>query len=214
MTTPVYTTLKGVSATLHCRTYCCIRTFSCFVFDHLQTLSQQFVLYFYRPVMKWILMYSIWLRLWMSASMYWYRVDHHPTSVSQKATLLSSSPFSDESSSSEESSSSGEEDGSLCGSHTSSSSRKDSSPGSPRSLKRGTTQFYWNFLKLKLSLNTAAAAVFNTKPITVHFQYKFMLCLWQPAVNLQRSYSTVMNVVAAFLCFLYCTWVWALIPVC
>uniref|UniRef100_A0A3Q2V6M6 Pleckstrin homology domain containing, family H (with MyTH4 domain) member 2 n=1 Tax=Haplochromis burtoni TaxID=8153 RepID=A0A3Q2V6M6_HAPBU len=57
----------------------------------------------------------------------------------QKATLLSSSPFSDESSSSEESSSSGDEDGSLCSSHTSSSSRKDSSPGSPRSLKRAVS---------------------------------------------------------------------------
>lgn len=57
----------------------------------------------------------------------------------QKATLLSSSPFSDETSSSEDSSSSGEEDGSVCSSHTSSGSRKeDSSPGSPRSLKRGT----------------------------------------------------------------------------
>lgn len=63
-----------------------------------------------------------------------------PTRALQKATLLSSSPFSDESSSSEESSSSGEEDGSLCSSHTSSSSRKDSSPGSPRSLKRGTEE--------------------------------------------------------------------------
>ncbi|KAA8584072.1 hypothetical protein FQN60_015280, partial [Etheostoma spectabile] len=58
------------------------------------------------------------------------------TTLKGKATMLSSSPFSDESSSSEESSSSGEEDGSLCSSHTSSSSRKDSSPGSPRSLKR------------------------------------------------------------------------------
>uniref|UniRef100_A0A3Q2V7H1 Pleckstrin homology domain containing, family H (with MyTH4 domain) member 2 n=1 Tax=Haplochromis burtoni TaxID=8153 RepID=A0A3Q2V7H1_HAPBU len=58
------------------------------------------------------------------------------TTLKGKATLLSSSPFSDESSSSEESSSSGDEDGSLCSSHTSSSSRKDSSPGSPRSLKR------------------------------------------------------------------------------
>uniref|UniRef100_A0A8C9XTM0 Pleckstrin homology, MyTH4 and FERM domain containing H2 n=1 Tax=Sander lucioperca TaxID=283035 RepID=A0A8C9XTM0_SANLU len=38
-----------------------------------------------------------------------------------------------------ESSSSGEEDGSLCSSHTSSSSRKDSSPGSPRSLKRAVS---------------------------------------------------------------------------
>ncbi|XP_070771772.1 pleckstrin homology domain-containing family H member 2 [Enoplosus armatus] len=56
-----------------------------------------------------------------------------------KATLLSSSPFSDESSSSEESSSSGEEDGSLCSPHSSSSSRKDGSPGSPRSLKRAVS---------------------------------------------------------------------------
>lgn len=92
-----------------------------------------------------------------------------PTSILQKATLLSSSPFSDESSSSEESSSSGEEDGSLCSSHTSSSSRKDSSPGSPRSLKRGTTHLYrkvfeksHSSVKLKLSLNTTpAAAAFN-----------------------------------------------------
>ncbi|XP_044070664.1 pleckstrin homology domain-containing family H member 2 isoform X2 [Siniperca chuatsi] len=61
------------------------------------------------------------------------------TTLKGKATLLSSSPFSDESSSSEESSSSGEEDGSLCSSHTSSSSRKDSSPGSPRSLKRAVS---------------------------------------------------------------------------
>uniref|UniRef100_A0A671V7N1 Pleckstrin homology, MyTH4 and FERM domain containing H2 n=1 Tax=Sparus aurata TaxID=8175 RepID=A0A671V7N1_SPAAU len=61
------------------------------------------------------------------------------TTLKGKATLLSSSPFSDESSSSEESSSSGEEDGSLCSSHTSSSSRKDSTPGSPRSLKRAVS---------------------------------------------------------------------------
>ncbi|XP_019112890.2 pleckstrin homology domain-containing family H member 2 isoform X2 [Larimichthys crocea] len=61
------------------------------------------------------------------------------TTLKGKATLLSSSPFSDESSSSEESSSSGEEDGSLCSSHASSSSRKDSSPGSPRSLKRAVS---------------------------------------------------------------------------
>uniref|UniRef100_I3J4I5 Pleckstrin homology, MyTH4 and FERM domain containing H2 n=1 Tax=Oreochromis niloticus TaxID=8128 RepID=I3J4I5_ORENI len=61
------------------------------------------------------------------------------TTLKGKATLLSSSPFSDESSSSEESSSSGDEDGSLCSSHTSSSSRKDSSPGSPRSLKRAVS---------------------------------------------------------------------------
>ncbi|XP_059179825.1 pleckstrin homology domain-containing family H member 2 [Centropristis striata] len=61
------------------------------------------------------------------------------TTLKGKATLLSSSPFSDESSSSEESSSSGEEDGSVCSSHTSSSSRKDSSPGSPRSLKRAVS---------------------------------------------------------------------------
>ncbi|XP_023281667.1 pleckstrin homology domain-containing family H member 2 [Seriola lalandi dorsalis] len=61
------------------------------------------------------------------------------TTLKGKATLLSSSPFSDESSSSEESSSSGEEDGSFCSSHTSSSSRKDSSPGSPRSLKRAVS---------------------------------------------------------------------------
>ncbi|XP_031139983.1 pleckstrin homology domain-containing family H member 2 [Sander lucioperca] len=61
------------------------------------------------------------------------------TTLKGKATMLSSSPFSDESSSSEESSSSGEEDGSLCSSHTSSSSRKDSSPGSPRSLKRAVS---------------------------------------------------------------------------
>ncbi|XP_072247559.1 pleckstrin homology domain-containing family H member 2 [Leuresthes tenuis] len=61
------------------------------------------------------------------------------TTLKGKATLLSSSPFSDESSSSEESSSSGEEDGSLCSSQNSSSSRKDSSPGSPRSLKRAVS---------------------------------------------------------------------------
>ncbi|XP_034040743.1 pleckstrin homology domain-containing family H member 2 [Thalassophryne amazonica] len=61
------------------------------------------------------------------------------TTLKGKATLLSSSPFSDELSSSEDSSSSGEEDGSLCSSHTSSSSRKDSSPGSPRSLKRAVS---------------------------------------------------------------------------
>uniref|UniRef100_A0A8C4EKP9 Pleckstrin homology domain containing, family H (with MyTH4 domain) member 2 n=1 Tax=Dicentrarchus labrax TaxID=13489 RepID=A0A8C4EKP9_DICLA len=61
------------------------------------------------------------------------------TTLKGKATLLSSSPFSDDSSSSEESSSSGEEDGSICSSHTSSSSRKDSSPGSPRSLKRAVS---------------------------------------------------------------------------
>ncbi|XP_028279419.1 pleckstrin homology domain-containing family H member 2 [Parambassis ranga] len=61
------------------------------------------------------------------------------TTLKGKATLLSSSPFSDESSSSEESSSSGEEDGSICSSHTSSSSRKDGSPGSPRSLKRAVS---------------------------------------------------------------------------
>ncbi|XP_074532607.1 pleckstrin homology domain-containing family H member 2 [Halichoeres trimaculatus] len=61
------------------------------------------------------------------------------TTLKGKATLLSSSPFSDESSSSEESSSSGEEDGSVCSSRTSSSSRKDSSPGSPRSLKRAVS---------------------------------------------------------------------------
>ncbi|KAI3362950.1 hypothetical protein L3Q82_011620, partial [Scortum barcoo] len=61
------------------------------------------------------------------------------TTLKGKATLLSSSPFSDESSSSEESSSSGEEDGSICSSHTSSGSRKDSSPGSPRSLKRAVS---------------------------------------------------------------------------
>ncbi|XP_029376696.1 pleckstrin homology domain-containing family H member 2 isoform X2 [Echeneis naucrates] len=61
------------------------------------------------------------------------------TTLKGKATLLSSSPFSDESSSSEESSSSGEEDGSLCGSHASTGSRKDSSPGSPRSLKRAVS---------------------------------------------------------------------------
>lgn len=59
--------------------------------------------------------------------------------LSQKATMLSSSPFTEESSSSDESSSSGEEDSSsFCSSHASSSSYKDSSPGSPRSLKRGT----------------------------------------------------------------------------
>ncbi|XP_068423928.1 pleckstrin homology domain-containing family H member 2 isoform X2 [Clinocottus analis] len=61
------------------------------------------------------------------------------TTLKGKATLLSSSPFSDESSSSEESSSSGEEDGSLCSSNASSSSRKDGSPGSPRSLKRAVS---------------------------------------------------------------------------
>uniref|UniRef100_A0A3Q2DE99 Pleckstrin homology domain containing, family H (with MyTH4 domain) member 2 n=1 Tax=Cyprinodon variegatus TaxID=28743 RepID=A0A3Q2DE99_CYPVA len=61
------------------------------------------------------------------------------TTLKGKATLLSSSPFSDESSSSEESSSSGEEDGSICSSHASSGSRKDSSPGSPRSLKRAVS---------------------------------------------------------------------------
>ncbi|XP_056291232.1 pleckstrin homology domain-containing family H member 2 [Pseudoliparis swirei] len=58
------------------------------------------------------------------------------TTLKGKATLLSSSPFSDESSSSEESSSSGEEDGSLCSSRASSSSHKD---GSPRSLKRAVS---------------------------------------------------------------------------
>ncbi|XP_075933156.1 pleckstrin homology domain-containing family H member 2 isoform X2 [Anarhichas minor] len=58
------------------------------------------------------------------------------TTLKGKATLLSSSPFSDESSSSEELSSSGEEDGSLCSSRASSSSRKD---GSPRSLKRAVS---------------------------------------------------------------------------
>uniref|UniRef100_A0AAV2JN81 PH domain-containing protein n=1 Tax=Knipowitschia caucasica TaxID=637954 RepID=A0AAV2JN81_KNICA len=57
-----------------------------------------------------------------------------------KATLLSSSPFTDDSSNSEDSSSSGEEDGSVCSSQASSSgSRKDSSPGSPRSLKRAVS---------------------------------------------------------------------------
>uniref|UniRef100_A0A8C6UY96 Pleckstrin homology domain containing, family H (with MyTH4 domain) member 2 n=1 Tax=Neogobius melanostomus TaxID=47308 RepID=A0A8C6UY96_9GOBI len=61
------------------------------------------------------------------------------TTLKGKATLLSSSPFTDESSSSEESSSSGEEDGSVCSSHASSGSRKDSSPGSPRSLKRAVS---------------------------------------------------------------------------
>ncbi|XP_054456041.1 pleckstrin homology domain-containing family H member 2 [Anoplopoma fimbria] len=61
------------------------------------------------------------------------------TTLKGKATLLSSSPFSDESSSSEESSSSGEEDGSLSSSRTSSSSRKDGSPGSPGSLKRAVS---------------------------------------------------------------------------
>uniref|UniRef100_A0A3Q3WEG2 Uncharacterized protein n=1 Tax=Mola mola TaxID=94237 RepID=A0A3Q3WEG2_MOLML len=61
------------------------------------------------------------------------------TTLKGKATLLSSSPFSDDSSSSEESSSSGEEDGSLCSSRTSASSRMDSSPGSPRSLKRAVS---------------------------------------------------------------------------
>uniref|UniRef100_A0A146X4C5 Pleckstrin domain-containing family H member 2 n=1 Tax=Fundulus heteroclitus TaxID=8078 RepID=A0A146X4C5_FUNHE len=61
------------------------------------------------------------------------------TTVKGKATLLSSCPFSDESSSSEESSSSGEEDGSVCSSQTSSDSRKDSGPGSPRSLKRAVS---------------------------------------------------------------------------
>ncbi|KAK5605191.1 hypothetical protein CRENBAI_021359 [Crenichthys baileyi] len=61
------------------------------------------------------------------------------TTLKGKATLLSSSPFSDESSSSEESSSSGEEDGSICSSHASSGSRKDSSLGSPRSLKRAVS---------------------------------------------------------------------------
>uniref|UniRef100_A0A667XPN1 Pleckstrin homology, MyTH4 and FERM domain containing H2 n=1 Tax=Myripristis murdjan TaxID=586833 RepID=A0A667XPN1_9TELE len=61
------------------------------------------------------------------------------TTLKGKATLLSSSPFSEDSSSSEESSSSGEEEGSFCSSHTSSSSRKDSSPGSPRSLKRAVS---------------------------------------------------------------------------
>ncbi|KAK2922223.1 pleckstrin homology domain-containing family H member 2 isoform X1 [Channa argus] len=61
------------------------------------------------------------------------------TTLKGKATLLSSSPFSDQSSSSEESSSSEDEDGSFCGSPTSSGSRKDSSPGSPRSLKRAVS---------------------------------------------------------------------------
>uniref|UniRef100_A0A3B4WF39 Pleckstrin homology, MyTH4 and FERM domain containing H2 n=1 Tax=Seriola lalandi dorsalis TaxID=1841481 RepID=A0A3B4WF39_SERLL len=79
-----------------------------------------------------------WVR--KSKCLYWLCVDLDFLScVLQKATLLSSSPFSDESSSSEESSSSGEEDGSFCSSHTSSSSRKDSSPGSPRSLKRAVS---------------------------------------------------------------------------
>ncbi|KAG7229889.1 hypothetical protein INR49_009606 [Caranx melampygus] len=59
--------------------------------------------------------------------------------TSPKATLLSSSPFSDESSSSEESSSSGDEDGSFCSSHTSSNSHRDSGPSSPRSLKRAVS---------------------------------------------------------------------------
>ncbi|XP_072293238.1 pleckstrin homology domain-containing family H member 2 [Eucyclogobius newberryi] len=61
------------------------------------------------------------------------------TTLKGKATLLSSSPFTDESSSSEESSSSGEEDGSVCSSQASTGSRKDSSPGSPRSLKRAVS---------------------------------------------------------------------------
>ncbi|XP_061646823.1 pleckstrin homology domain-containing family H member 2 isoform X2 [Phyllopteryx taeniolatus] len=61
------------------------------------------------------------------------------TTLKGKATLLSNNPFLDESSSSEESSSSGEEDGSLCSSHTSSSSHKDSNPGSPHSLKRAVS---------------------------------------------------------------------------
>lgn len=61
------------------------------------------------------------------------------TTLKGKATLLSSSPFTDDSSSSEDSFSSGEEEGSVCSSHTSSGSRKDSSPGSPRSLKRAVS---------------------------------------------------------------------------
>ncbi|KAK7901514.1 hypothetical protein WMY93_018283 [Mugilogobius chulae] len=61
------------------------------------------------------------------------------TTLKGKATLLSSSPFTDESSCSDDSSSSGEEEGSVCSSQASSGSRKDSSPGSPRSLKRAVS---------------------------------------------------------------------------
>ncbi|KAJ0067209.1 hypothetical protein NL108_013079 [Boleophthalmus pectinirostris] len=61
------------------------------------------------------------------------------TTLKGKATLLSSSPFTDESSGSEDSSSSGEEEGSVCSSQASTGSRKDSSPGSPRSLKRAVS---------------------------------------------------------------------------
>uniref|UniRef100_A0A3B4B0W8 Uncharacterized protein n=1 Tax=Periophthalmus magnuspinnatus TaxID=409849 RepID=A0A3B4B0W8_9GOBI len=61
------------------------------------------------------------------------------TTLKGKATLLSSSPFTDESSGSEDSSSSGEEEGSVYSSQASSGSRKDSSPGSPRSLKRAVS---------------------------------------------------------------------------
>uniref|UniRef100_A0AAV2JLL8 Uncharacterized protein n=1 Tax=Knipowitschia caucasica TaxID=637954 RepID=A0AAV2JLL8_KNICA len=54
-----------------------------------------------------------------------------------KATLLSSSPFTDKSSNSEDWSSSGEEDGFVRSSQASSTgSCKGSSPGSLRSLKR------------------------------------------------------------------------------
>ncbi|XP_036402517.1 pleckstrin homology domain-containing family H member 2 [Megalops cyprinoides] len=56
------------------------------------------------------------------------------TTLKGKATQLSSSPFSDESSGSEE------EESSLCSSRTSGSdSRKGSSPGSPRALKRAVS---------------------------------------------------------------------------
>ncbi|XP_068182982.1 pleckstrin homology domain-containing family H member 2 isoform X2 [Antennarius striatus] len=61
------------------------------------------------------------------------------TALKGKATLLSSSPFADEPLSSEESSSSGEEEGSVCSSQTSSLSRKDSTPGSPHSIKRAVS---------------------------------------------------------------------------
>ncbi|KAL0964359.1 hypothetical protein UPYG_G00322800 [Umbra pygmaea] len=62
------------------------------------------------------------------------------TMLKGKATLLSSSPLSEDSSGSEESSSSGDEDESLSSSNTStSSSHKSRNPGSPRSLKRAVS---------------------------------------------------------------------------
>ncbi|KAJ8418449.1 hypothetical protein AAFF_G00141580 [Aldrovandia affinis] len=55
------------------------------------------------------------------------------TTLKGTSTQLSSSPFSDESSGSEE------EESSICSSRTSSDSRKGSSPGSPRALKRAVS---------------------------------------------------------------------------